>query len=278
MGAGRDNYYGHGLVRADRAEFYLDTGSTARPTVSPTPGPPTVSPTPAPPCDDNPVGWFDSDGATFNCEWYSVGSNCEDYGDFYEREGTTANVACCACGGGTPLDTPSPVPASPSPSPSASPVKKSSKAPSASPVNNPSAAPSASPVNNPSAAPSASPVLSDECPSGQAKMVLTVTADGKSKKQNIFIVKKRNANNKFKIQEWKKKKFPNNEVKVYETCMDASGCYKTFMKDKGKNGMCCNNGQGGYAVTFDGVTIMDTLADSSSEFGKLSKSAKFGDC
>merc|ERR1719162_2855073 len=107
------------------------------------------------------------------------------------------------------------------PSPSASPVKKSSKAPSASPVNNPSAAPSASPVNNPSKAPSASPVnnpskapsaspvLSDECPSGQAKMVLTVTADGKSKKQNIFIVKKRNANNKFKIQEWKKKKFPN---------------------------------------------------------------------
>merc|ERR1712028_17144 len=125
------------------------------------------------------------------------------------------------------------------------------------------AAPSASPVNNPSAAPSASPVLSDECPSGQAKMVLTVTADGKSKKQNIFIVKKRNANNK---------------VKVYETCMDASGCYKTFMKDKGKNGMCCNNGQGGYAVTFDGVTIMDTLADSSSEFGNLSKSAEFGEC
>merc|ERR1719491_1524801 len=276
--AGRDNYYGHGLVRADRAKLYLDTGSTARPTVSPTPGPPTVSPTPAPPCDDNPVGWFDKDGPEFDCEWYSVGSNCEDFGDFYEREGTTANVACCSCGGGTPLDTPSPVPASPSPSPSASPVKKSSKAPSASPVNNPSAAPSASPVNNPSAAPSASPVLSDECPSGQAKMVLTVTADGKSKKQNIFIVKKRNANKKFKIQAWKKNKFPNNQVKVYETCMDASGCYKTFMKDKGKNGMCCNNGQGGYAVTFDGVTIMDTLADSSSEFGKLSKSAQFGEC
>merc|ERR1711935_913444 len=261
MGAGRDNYYGHGLVRADRAEFYLDTGSTARPTVSPTPGPPTVSPTPAPPCDDNPVGWFDSDGATFNCEWYSVGSNCDDYGDFYEREGTTANVACCACGGGTPLDTPSPVPASPSPSPSASPVKKSSKAPSA------------SPVNSLSAAPSASPVQSDECPSGQAMMVLTVTADGKSKKQNIFTVKKRNANNKFKIQEWKKKKFPNNEVNFYEKCMDASGCYKTTMKDKGKDGI----GGGGYVVTFNGVTIMDTLADSSFD-GKFSKSGKFGQC
>merc|ERR1712028_222029 len=263
-------------VRADRAELYLDTGSTARPT---------VSPTPAPPCDDNPVGWFDEDGPEFDCEWYSVGSNCEDFGDFYEREGTTANVACCSCGGGTPLDTPSPVPASPSPSPSASPVKKSSKAPSASPVNNPSAAPSASPVNNPSAAPtaspvnslsaapSASPVLSDECPSGQAMMVLTVTADGKSKKQNIFIVKKRNPKNKFKIQEWKKKKFPNNQVNSYERCMDTSGCYKTTMKDKGKDGM----GGGGYVVTFNGVTIMDTLADSSFD-GKFSKSGKFGQC
>merc|ERR1712028_188230 len=251
-------------VRADRAELYLDTGSTARPT---------VSPTPAPPCDDNPVGWFDEDGPEFDCGWYSVGSNCEDFGDFYEREGTTANVACCSCGGGTPLDTPSPVPASPSPSPSASPVNNPSAAPSASPVNNPSAAPTASPVNSLSAAPSASPVLSDECPTGQAMMVLTVTADGKSKKQNIFIVKKRNANKKFKSV-WKKKKFPNNQVKVYETCMDTSGCYKTIMKDKGNNGMCCANGEGGYVVTFNGVTIMGT----SFESGKVSKSGKFGQC
>merc|ERR1712086_1179643 len=187
---------------------------------------------------------------------------------------------------GSPTSSPTVLPSS---SPSASPVKKSSKAPSASPVNNPSAAPSASPVNNPSAAPtaspvnslsaapSASPVLSDECPSGQAMMVLTVTADGKSKKQNIFIVKKRNANKKFKSV-WKKNKFPNNQVKVYETCMDTSGCYKTIMKDKGNNGMCCANGEGGYVVTFNGVTIMDTLANLSFDDGKLSKSGKFGQC
>merc|ERR1711935_463199 len=148
----------------------------------------------------------------------------------------------------------------------------------ASPVNSQSAAPSASPVNSQSAAPSASPVLSNECPSGQAMMVLTVTADGKSKKQNIFTVKRRNAKNKFKIQEWKKKKFPNNQVNVYERCMDTSGCYKTIMKDKGNNGMCCANGEGGYVVTFNGVTIMDTLANLSFDDGKLSKSGKFGQC
>jgi len=115
-----------------------------------------------------------------------------------------------------------------------------------------------------------------QCPSGQALMVLTVKGDSKSKKQNIFLVKKLNANNKFK-KVWYEKKFPNNQVKVYEKCLDKSGCYKTNMKDKGKNGMCCDNGEGGYVVTFNGETIMDTLSNLSFD-GKFSKSAKFGLC
>merc|ERR1711865_1094813 len=141
-----------------------------------------------------------------------------------------------------------------------------------------SAAPKASPVNSPSAAPSASPVLSGQCPAGQAMMVLTVKADSKSQRQNLFTVKKRNASKKFKIVVWKKKKFPNNQKSVYETCLDTSGCYKTIMKDKGTNGMCCANGEGGYVVTFNGVTIIDTLTDSSFESGKFSKSGEFGQC
>merc|ERR1711865_302495 len=181
----------------------------------------------------------------------------------------------------SPPVVPTPSPSSSPTSSPTSPVTSSSAAPSAaltaSPVNSPSAALTASPVNSPSAAPSAapsaSPVLSGQCLPGEAMMVLTVTADSKSKKQNIFTVKKRNAKNKFKIQEWKKKKFPNNQVNSYERCMDASGCYKTTMKDKGKDGM----GGGGYVVTFNGVTIMDTLADSSFD-GKFSKSGKFGQC
>ncbi len=45
--AGRDNSYGHGLVRADRARDMMNGFTMA----------PTVSPTPAPPCDDDPEGW-----------------------------------------------------------------------------------------------------------------------------------------------------------------------------------------------------------------------------
>ena len=44
---GRDNSYGHGLVRADRARDLLE-GFTLSPT---------TSPTAAPPCTDNPEGW-----------------------------------------------------------------------------------------------------------------------------------------------------------------------------------------------------------------------------
>jgi len=60
---------------------------------------------PPPPCDatactDAPEGWYDSDGATYNCDWYANGSNCAIYGDGYENLGKTANEACCSCGGG----------------------------------------------------------------------------------------------------------------------------------------------------------------------------------
>jgi len=51
-------------------------------------------------CTDNPEGWYDIDGPTYDCQWYSQGTRCATYGDSYERLGTTANVACCACGGG----------------------------------------------------------------------------------------------------------------------------------------------------------------------------------
>jgi len=137
-------------------------------------------------------------------------------------------------------------------------------------------APTAGPA--PTDPPTRLPTKADQCPSGQAMMKLTVMADGKSKKENVFIVKKRNASKKFKISAWKENKFPNNLETVYEKCMDTSECYKTIMKDKGKNGMCCDNGKGGYVVTFNGVTIMDTLTDFSFESGKFSRSVEFGQC
>jgi hypothetical protein len=44
--------------------------------------------------------WYDSDGETYDCDWYATGNNCE-YGDSFANFGYTANDACCVCGGGT---------------------------------------------------------------------------------------------------------------------------------------------------------------------------------
>lgn len=78
--SGKDNQYGHGLVRADLAYASLNTGGT---------------------CTDTPVGWYDSDGPYYDCAWYSEDDNCAKYGNSYANQGKTANQACCACGGGS---------------------------------------------------------------------------------------------------------------------------------------------------------------------------------
>jgi hypothetical protein len=49
---------------------------------------------------DSVRGWHDSDGSTFNCDWYAEGTNCLVHGEFYSNFGYTAREACCACGGG----------------------------------------------------------------------------------------------------------------------------------------------------------------------------------
>lgn len=50
----------------------------------------------------NGTEWHDSDGAVYNCDWYSNNTaNCDAYGNSFECEGYSADEACCACGGGS---------------------------------------------------------------------------------------------------------------------------------------------------------------------------------
>ena len=56
------------------------------------------------------MGWYDIEGDKFNCEWYGDKKNCEFYGDDYANFGTTANSACCVCGGGVTNGSPSEIP------------------------------------------------------------------------------------------------------------------------------------------------------------------------
>jgi hypothetical protein len=90
-------------------------GLQPNPTMSPITLAPTIQSTG---CTDDPEGWYDSDGSTFNCLWYALENNCQNFGDKYERLGKTANEACCVCGGGTKSSvTPTRAPTKKSPGP-----------------------------------------------------------------------------------------------------------------------------------------------------------------
>lgn len=66
-----------------------------------------------PGCSDK-GGFYVYDTFVQNCMWYEKGY-CESYGND-AHAGVTANIACCACGGGTKESTPTPMP-TPMPTP-----------------------------------------------------------------------------------------------------------------------------------------------------------------
>jgi hypothetical protein len=90
--SGRDNSYGHGLLKGLSAWYCLDnpTKCSSSNYVS---GGGSDEGT----CTDTP-GWHDSDGARYNCEWYGdVDDRYRKYGHTYQHFGATANEACCVC-------------------------------------------------------------------------------------------------------------------------------------------------------------------------------------
>ena len=76
--------------------------------------PPTPNPAPAPSpdgggCVDDPIGWYDSGGEVYNCDWYKENSWCQYADEYPDINGVTANEACCTCGGGEISPTSPPV-------------------------------------------------------------------------------------------------------------------------------------------------------------------------
>ena len=51
-------------------------------------------------CYSSHHGWYDSDGPTYDCEWYSFGDRCDNLGHLFKNFGKTAKEACCECSGG----------------------------------------------------------------------------------------------------------------------------------------------------------------------------------
>lgn len=159
---GRDNSFGFGLIQADQAYLLLGGMITA---------PPTASPTVELPCSDSPPGWYDQDGETYNCKWYSRFGRCDVYGEMFINFGLTAKQACCDCGGGERiLNSDTDLTSS---SPSASPVDALSDNPSIKVSSSPSATPTAIKSDRPSERPSSSPSVT---PTGSPTIPVSSTS------------------------------------------------------------------------------------------------------
>jgi len=161
---GRDNSYGYGLVRADRAYALLSGVLTFSPT---------TAPTPQRPCFNSPEDFTDSRGN--DCVWYEGGffiNRCSWFGGSRgNSDGVDANDACCFCGGGTYE------PINQTPAPSDSPTTTS--APSASPTTSaPTTSPTKSPTSSPTTSPTSAPTLSKtESPTTSPTSAPTVCSD-----------------------------------------------------------------------------------------------------
>ncbi len=123
---GRDDSFGHGLVRADLAYNVLKGSGGGS-------------------CVDSPVDWYDSDGPFYDCKYYARDNNCQSFGHGFANFGKTANQACCACGGGTRDQT-----MNPTESPTTSPTGSPSMSPTWSPSTLPTATETISPSTSPS--------------------------------------------------------------------------------------------------------------------------------
>jgi len=189
----------------------------------PSPGPP-APPTPTPPspsppsCVNDPIDWNDIDGVEYNCDWYGEGDNCAIHGDYFENDEFENETANKACCACGGGSSTGPSPGPPSPGPG----------------------------------PGPSP-----CPAGEKLFEIEVITDEWGKQDNKFRVQEK-IGNKFK-NFWAENDFENDTVHSFQKCLSANDtCYKFLMIDAAGDGLCCEEGEGGYKLTWGGEVIRDS--------------------
>ena len=117
----------------------------------------------------------------------------------------------------------------------------------------------------------------DECPEGHALLRLQVVTDANGAEENRFVVKKRGDDNKYREKVFIQEDLQSSATETFEMCLPVDECYRFVMWDSGKDGVCCDDGEGGYTVTWDGSLVVDTLSNSGFNKGQRSPSPDFGD-
>merc|ERR1712029_481352 len=113
------------------------------------------------------------------------------------------------------------------------------------------------------ASPTASPTASSPvtCPAGQSLLKIELQADEKSESENKYIVAERNENGAFKkkVLNVKSTDLTNEKLHLSQTCVNDNACFRFTLTDSGKNGLCCEQGQGYYRVTLGGVQMQYSI-------------------
>uniref|UniRef100_A0A7S3VCI6 Peptidase M11 gametolysin domain-containing protein n=1 Tax=Chaetoceros debilis TaxID=122233 RepID=A0A7S3VCI6_9STRA len=197
------------------------TGPVVPPVTAPVMAPPTPTPpSPSPPsCVNDPIDWNDSGGAEYDCDWYAgEADNCAIYGDDFANDEFENDTAKKACCVCGGGSSTGPSPGPPSPGPG----------------------------------PGPSP-----CPAGEKLFEIEVITDLWGKQDNKFRVQEK-IGNKFK-NFWAENDFENETVHSFQKCLSADDtCYKFIMIDAAGDGLCCEDGQGGYKLTQGGEVIRDS--------------------
>jgi len=111
------------------------------------------------------------------------------------------------------------------------------------------------------------------CPSGEQKFELAIKTDNYGYETSYRIKRKNNAG-KFRGKIAEQVGFESNGDFELSKCLPDDRCYKFFIFDENRDGICCGFGEGSYSVTWNGTV----KKSSSFEDKRRETSPAFGSC
>jgi len=152
----------------------------------------------------------------------------------------------------------------PTDSPTSSPTDRPNSSPTDRPTSIQTDSPTSTPTDSQLISPSQPPTMISSCGPGQSLLKIELQADQNSKQQNQYTLHKRNNSNKFKnkLLNVKKNKISNGDLHVTKQCIDIGECYRFTLSDSAGDGICCENGEGYYKITYGGILLHYSLFQS----------------
>jgi len=93
------------------------------------------------------------------------------------------------------------------------------------------------------------------CPSGESRFKAGIMTDSWGGETGWWLKERDGDTGSFRKNILRDKYLPSNKYSIKDICISNSTCYKFRIRDKGGDGICCQNGDGWYHITVEGETI-----------------------